>query len=76
MILNYEKKILEWLIVELLPVVRDQDSRDLVPVDDVSLDEVSYIFLRDGGQGFSFHPFGEVVNAYYQKLQLDRKSVV
>ena len=58
MILNYEKKILEWLIVELLPVVRHQDSRDLVPVDDVSLDEASYIFLRDGGQGFNFHPFG------------------
>ena len=58
MILNYEKKILEWLIVELLPVVRDQDSRDLVLVDDVSLDEASYIFLRDGGQGFNFHPFG------------------
>ena len=49
MILNYEKKILEWLIVELLPVVRHQDSRDLVPVDDVSLDEVSYIFLLVGG---------------------------
>ena len=58
MILNYEKKILEWLIVELLPVVRDQDSRDLVLVDDASLDEASYIFLRDGGQGFNIHPFG------------------
>ena len=47
MILNYEKKFLEWLIVELLPVVRDQDSRDLVPVDDVPLDEASYIFLHE-----------------------------
>ena len=54
-------KILEWLIIELLLVVWNQDTRDPVPTEDVSLDEVSYIFLRDGGQGFSFHQFGKVI---------------
>ena len=54
-------KIPEQLDVELLFIVRDQDSKDPIPVDDVSPNEVLYIFLRDGGQGFSFHPFGKVI---------------
>ena len=56
-------KIPEQLVVELLSIVKNQDSRDPVPADDVSPDEVSYIFLRDGGQGFSFHPFSKVIYA-------------
>ena len=36
-------------VVELLSVVRNQDFRDLVPTDDVSLDKASYIFLHYGG---------------------------
>ena len=42
-------KIPEWLVVKLLSIVRDQDTRDSVLADNFSPDEVSYIFLRDGG---------------------------
>ena len=56
-------KFPEWLVVELFSVFRDQDFRDPVPTVDVSPDEASYVFLCDGSQGFSFHPFGKVIYA-------------
>ena len=63
-------KILEGVVVELFPVVWNQDPRDPIPADDVPLDKVSHILLRDGGQGFSFYPFCEVVYAYCKEFQL------
>ena len=54
-------KISKRVVVELLSIFRDQDSRDPVPTDDVSPDEASYVFIRDGGQCFSFHLFGKVI---------------
>ena len=61
-------KIPEWLVVELLSIVRDQDSRDLVPTDDVSPNETLYVFLRDGHQDFNFHPFGKVIYTDHWEL--------
>ena len=56
-------KIPERVVVELLSVIWDQDCRDPLSADDVSLEEALYIFLHDGGQGFNFHPFGKVIYA-------------
>ena len=42
-------KILEGVIVELFPVVWNQDPRDPIPTDDVPPDKVSHVLLRDGG---------------------------
>ena len=62
-------KIPEGVIIELFPVVLDQDPRDPILVDDVPPDKASYIFLHNGGLGFGFHPLCEVVYAYYKELQ-------
>ena len=56
-------------VVELFPVIEDQDSRDPIPADDVPPDKASHILLCDGGQGFSFYPFGEIVYTNYKELQ-------
>ena len=58
-------KALERVVVKLLPVIQDQDSRDLVSADDVPPDKTPYVLFCDEGQGFSFYPFGEVVYADY-----------
>ena len=58
-------KIPEKVAVELLPIIWDQDFRDPVFADNVPLDKALHIFLGDGGQGFSFFPFGEVAYADY-----------
>ena len=42
-------KIPEGVIIELFPVVLDQDPRDPILVDDVPPDKASYIFLHNGG---------------------------
>ena len=42
-------KIQEWVIVELFPVVWDQDPRDPIPADDVPLDKALYVLLPNGG---------------------------
>ena len=54
----------------MFPIIYDQDSRDLIPADDVFPDETSHILLRDGGQGFCFYLFSEIVYVDYKKLQL------
>ena len=54
-------KIPKWLVVELFSIVRNQYSKDPVPANDISLDKVSYVFLHNGGECFSFHLFGKVI---------------
>ena len=61
-------KIPEGVFVEWFPVIWDQDPRAPKLVDDVPQDKVSYILLRNGGQGFNFHPLCEVVYAYYKEF--------
>ena len=63
-------KIPEGVVVKLFLVIKDQDSRDPILADDVPLNEASHILLYDGGQGFNFYPFGEIVYADYKELQL------
>ena len=48
LILDCEKKIPKRVVVKLLSIIWDQDSRDPVSTDDISLDEALYIFLCDG----------------------------
>ena len=66
-------KIPEWVIVELFPIVWDQDPRDPMPADDMPLDKASHVLLYNGYQGFSFHPLCEIVYAYYKELQLSHR---
>ena len=54
----------------MLSVIGDQDLRDSVPTNDVSPDEVSYVFFCDVSQSFGFYPFGKIVYVDYKKLQL------
>ena len=63
-------KIPEGVVIELFPIVWNQDSRDPKSACDVSPDEISHVLLRNGGQGFNFHPFCEVFYAHYEELQL------
>ena len=63
-------KISEWVIVELFPIIWNQNSRDPIPTDDVPPDEAPHVLLCDGGQGFNFYLFCEVVYAYYKELHL------
>ena len=59
------EKAPERVIVELLPIIWDQDFKDLVFADDVPLNKALHVLLYDDGQGFNFYPFGEVVYADY-----------
>ena len=63
-------EILECIIIELLSIVRHEDSGDSEMADDVFLDEASDIFLCDNGQWFGLDPFGEVIDPYDEKLEL------
>ena len=68
-----QAKIPKGVVVELFPVVWDQDPKDPISADDVPLDEVSYILLCNGCQGFSFYPLCEIVYAYYKEFQLSHR---
>ena len=61
-------KISEGVVVELFPVIWNQDSRDPISTDDVPPNEASYILFCDGGQGFNFYSLCEIVYAYYKEL--------
>ena len=63
-------EITECIIVELLSIVKHEDSRDSETADDVFLEEASNIFLCDSGQWFSLDLFGDVVDPYGKKLEL------
>ena len=45
---------------------------DPIPTNDVSPAKTSHIILHDGGQGFRFYQFSEIVYTNYKKLQLSR----
>ena len=63
-------EVSERVIIELLSIVRDKDSRDSEPVNNTSPNEVSDILLCDGGQYLYFYPLGEVVDPYDEELKL------
>ena len=63
-------KIPERCVIKLPSIVKHKHSRFPEPTHNTLLDEVLNILLCDFCQGFSFHPFGEVINPYYQKFHL------
>ena len=63
-------EIFECVIVKLLYIVRDKNSRDIEAANNAFLDEASDILLGDSSQGFYFYPFGEVIDFYDEELKL------
>lgn len=63
-------KVPECVVVKLLSIVENKNSRDFEVANDALLDEALDILLSDGGQGFCFNPFGEVVNSHNEELEL------
>ena len=67
-------EILERCVIKLLSIVRHKHSWYSKPAHNTLPDEVLNILLCNFHQGFSFHPFGEVINPYYQKFHLSGPS--
>lgn len=57
-------------IIELLPIVNNNDSRDTKLANDRLPGEVSDVFLHDSRQSFILHPFSEIVDGYDQESHL------
>jgi hypothetical protein len=55
-------EVSEYLGVELLAIIRDDDSRDSEATYDRFLRELLYVLGGDRGQGFHFDPLSEVVD--------------
>ena len=64
------EEVLECIVVELLPIIRDKDFGDSEAANDAFPNEASDVFLSDYGQGFCLNPFSEVVDSYDEKLEL------
>ena len=62
-----EQKFLNALLSKCFPLL-ETSTLGIVPAYDVSPHECTDAFLCDGGKGFCFHLFGEVVDADHQKL--------
>ena len=60
----------ECIIVKLLSIIKDEDSKDSEVANDAFPDEVLDIFSCDNGQWFGLDSFGEVVNPYNEKLEM------
>ena len=57
------------LTVELQTIVGNECARSPEAGDDVLPDEFLGVHVRNVGQGFSFHPFSEVISSdYYVSL--------
>ena len=63
-------KIPETCVIKLSSIVRHKHPRYSKLAYNTLLDEVPNILLRNFRQGFSFHPFGEVINPHHQKIHL------
>ena len=63
-------KIPERCVIKLSSIVKHKYPRYPKLAHNTLPDEVFNILLCDLHQGFSFHPFGEVINPYYQKFHL------
>ena len=67
-------KIPERCVIKLSSIVRHKHPQYSKPAHNTLPDEVLNILLCNFRQGFSFHPFGEVINPYYQKFHLSGPS--
>ena len=63
-------KIPNMRVIKLSSIVRHKHPRYPKPAHNTLPDEVLNILLCNFRQGFSFHPFGEVINPYHQKFHL------
>ena len=63
-------KIPERCVIKLSSIVGHKHPWYSEPAHNTLLDEVLNILLCDFRQGFSFYPFGEVINPDYQKFHL------
>ena len=63
-------KIPERCVIKLSSIVRHKHPQYPKPAQNTLPDEIFNILLCNFHQGFSFHPFGEVINPYHQKFHL------
>ena len=63
-------KIPERGVIKLSFIVKHQYLRYPKSIHNAPPDKVLDVLLCNFRQGFSFHPFGEVINPYHQKLHL------
>ena len=57
---------------KLRSVVSDYLVGESVPADDVLLDELMYLLIRDVSVGFCFYPLGEVIHEDQDEFLLSR----
>ena len=55
-------EVLECVVVELFPIIRDEDFGDFEVANNAFQDEVSDILLSDSGQRLYLDPFSEIVD--------------
>ena len=63
-------KVHECVVIELLSIIRDKDSRNAKVANDVFPDKTSNILSSDSGQEFCLDPFSEIVNSYDKELEV------
>lgn len=63
-------EISEYIVVELLSIIRDEDPGDFEAAHDAFPNEAPNILFYDSGQRFYLDLLGEVVNPYNKKLEL------
>ena len=56
-------KVYECIVIELLSIIRDKDSRDAEVANDVFPDKTSDILFSDSGQEFCLDTFSEIVDS-------------
>ena len=67
-------KIPERCVIKRSSIVKHKHPRYPKSAHNALPEEVLNILLCNFRQGFSFHPFGEVINPYHQKLHLSGPS--
>ena len=67
-------KIPEKGVIKLSSILRYQYSRYPKSTHNALLNEILGVLLCNFCQGYSFYPFGEVINPYYQKFHLSGLS--
>ena len=63
-------KVFEFLVIELLSIIRYQCFWDFEPANYGLPNKVAYLFLNDCCQQLGLCPFGEVVHSYNGKFAL------
>ena len=59
-----------YFVVKLQSIISYDRLRYSEPADDILPHKLGYVLVFDGGEGFSFYPFVEVVSGNQQQLFL------